>query len=56
MVELLIFENKHFSPFFGPGWLKQNHLLALSMLIKSDKYITTKRFLESPNGGYLPEE
>ena len=53
MIELLDYENKDiiFS-ILGPGWVKtKNHLLALKHSDKdSEKYKTTKEFLESPKG------
>ena len=53
MVELLDYENADISfSILGPGWVKtKNHLLALKHAKKnSDKFITTKNFLDNPKG------
>ena len=53
MVELLDYENADTSfSILGPGWVKtKNHLLALKYSDKnSDKFITTKNFLDNPEG------
>ncbi len=59
MVELLDFENKDITfSILGPGWVNtKNHLLALKHADKnSEKYITTKEFLDSPKGATPIEE
>ena len=59
MIELLDFENKDITfSIVGPGWVNtKNHLSALKHADKdSEKYITTKRFLESPKGATPIEE
>lgn len=53
MIELLDFENKDITfSILGPGWVNtKNHLLALKYSnVDSEKYKTTKRFLEMPKG------
>ena len=53
MIELLDFENKDITfSIIGPGWVKtKNHITALKYADKdSEKYITTKNFLDSPKG------
>ena len=53
MVELLDYENADICfSILGPGWVKtKNHLLALKHANKkSDKFITTKNFLDNPKG------
>ena len=59
MVELLDFENKDITfSILGPGWVNtKNHLLALKHADKnSEKYKTTKKFLDSPQGATPIEE
>ena len=59
MIELLDFENKDITfSIIGPGWVNtKNHLTALKYADKdSEKYITTKKFLESPKGATPIEE